>query len=814
MTGRTRIFVWIITALGAIQLISSIATWHWSHPKLFLLYLSVSAICSYLQVRTSYAALAISVNLPIILLSIVQLNLAEAVGVGCVAALAQSVWNPKERLRAPQILLSASILAAVITTANFAYQSLVPNWLHSDALRFLVASMALFFANTFPAAIGARLNQTERLGRVWRDSYFWLFPYYLVAAAIANILKAATTGISMEMALIVLPVLYIAYRYYSIQKSLLEEQKKHAGNMAALHLRAIESLALAVEAKDNLNTRGHLRRVQVFALGVGKNLGLNGDELEALNAGALLHDIGKLAVPEHILTKPGKLTPEEFAKMKVHPLVGAEIVEQVQFPYPVAPIVRAHHERWDGSGYPFGLRGEEIPLGARILAAVDCLDALTSNREYRQALPLHEGMQQIADEAGKNFDPKVVDVLKRCYTELDQIVRSNPDGRTALSSNRTVENGRAPGAGFDLLALSGLANSNKSSDFLSTISAAGREGKLLLELAQGLASTLDLNEIFDRLEDTLKPLLPFDSLAIFLWQGNALTVQYAGGENQRMFRSLQLPVGEGLIGWVALNRQAIVNGNPMAEPGFRCEPDKALRSGLVLPLEGTNGLVAVLALYRQTKDAFSRDDLRILMAAAPKVGAALENALKFREMERQAHSDPVTDLPDSYLLMKSLKSELVHAQRSGQSLALAVMKLSGVSSLGDQLAHQLLRSVSKSIKDSFRRCDYFARTGEDTFALILPGMVREDLRRKITRLSAIVTEAERQVCDKVLINLIVGEALYPDDADEPKLMMMIAERRLDQHSATHADSLLALSSQGLPAENEQTSQIEIRATFP
>jgi diguanylate cyclase (GGDEF)-like protein/putative nucleotidyltransferase with HDIG domain len=814
MTSRTRIFVWIITALGAVQLMSSIATWHSSHPKLFLLYLSLSAICSYFQVRTSLTALAISVNLPIILLGIVQLNLAEAVAVGCVAALAQNLWNPKERLRAPQILLSASTLAAVITTANFAYQSLVPNWLHSDALRFLVASIALFFANTFPAAIGARLNQTERLGRLWRDSYFWLVPYYLVAAAIANILKAATTGISMEMALIVLPVLYIAYRYYSIQKSLLEEQKKHAGNMAALHLRAIESLALAVEAKDNLNTRGHLRRVQVFALGVGKNLGLNGDELEALTAGALLHDIGKLAVPEHILTKPGKLTPEEFAKMKVHPLVGAEIVEQVQFPYPVAPIVRAHHERWDGSGYPFGLRGEEIPLGARILAAVDCLDALTSNREYRQALPLHEGMQQIADEAGKNFDPKVVEVLKRCYTELDQIVRANPDGRTALSSNRTVENGRAPGAGFDLLGLSALVNSNRSSDFLNTISAAGREGKLLLELAQGLASTLDLNEIFDRLEETVKPLLPFDSLAVFLWQGNALTVQYAGGENQRMFRSLQLPLGEGLIGWVALNRQAIVNGNPMAEPGFRCEPDKTLRSGLAVPLEGTNGLVGVLALYRQTKDAFSRDDLRILMAAAPKVGAALENALKFREMEKQAHSDPVTALPDSYLLMKSLRSELVQAQRSGQSLALAVMKLSGVFSLGDQLAHQLLQSVSKSIKDSFRRCDYFARTGEETFALILPGMVREDLRRKITSLSAIVTEAERQVCNKVITNLIVGEALYPDDADEPKLMMMIAERRMDQHSATHTDSLLALSSQDLLAENEQTSQIEIRTTFP
>src|SRR5580692_5654894 len=191
--------------------------------------------------------------------------------------------------------------------------------------------------------------------------------------------------------------MYLAYRYYLGPKAEWTVRAKHADDVAALHLRAIEGLALAVEAKDNLNTRGHLRRVQVFALGVGKNLGLNGDELEALTAGALLHDIGKLAVPEHILTKPGKLTPEEFAKMKVHPLVGAEIVEQVQFPYPVAPIVRAHHEKWDGSGYPLGLKGEEIPLGARILTAVDCLDALTSDREYRKAMPLDEAMNRIAD---------------------------------------------------------------------------------------------------------------------------------------------------------------------------------------------------------------------------------------------------------------------------------------------------------------------------------------------------------------------------------------------------------------------------------
>src|ERR1019366_4935820 len=97
-------------------------------------------------------------------------------------------------------------------------------------------------------------------------------------------------------------------------------------------------------------------------------------------------DIGKLAVPEHIISKPGRLTPEEFKKMQIHPVVGAEILATVDFPYPVVPIVRAHHERWDGSGYPHGLKGEQIPMGARILAAVDCLDALASDRQYRRAL--------------------------------------------------------------------------------------------------------------------------------------------------------------------------------------------------------------------------------------------------------------------------------------------------------------------------------------------------------------------------------------------------------------------------------------------
>ena len=190
-----------------------------------------------------------------------------------------------------------------------------------------------------------------------------------------------------------------------------------------LHLRTIEALALAIEAKDT-TTADHLQRVRVYATEIGKEIGLSQNELDALQAAALLHDIGKLAVPEHIISKPGRLTPEEFDKMKIHPLIGAEILEEVKFPYPVVPIVRAHHEKWDGSGYPFGLAGEEIPMGARILSVVDCLDALASDRQYRRALPLDQAMEIVNSEAGKSFDPVIVDILRRRYIELERLALS------------------------------------------------------------------------------------------------------------------------------------------------------------------------------------------------------------------------------------------------------------------------------------------------------------------------------------------------------------------------------------------------------
>jgi diguanylate cyclase (GGDEF)-like protein/putative nucleotidyltransferase with HDIG domain len=784
----------IMGSLGLLEFLSSLTAWSWPHPKAFLLYCCMAILCSCLQVRIPGAAkLPLSANVPVILLSILQLSLPEAVIVGASATLTQGLLNRKTRTRPLQLLLGTCIVASVIATAGFVYGSLLPNAIQSPTLRLVSASLALFFANTFPAALVSRNNKQQRLGQVWKDSYAWLIPYYLVSASIASAADAAATGgISLQTIVFVLPGIYLAYRYYRVEKSNLKTREKTAENMAALHLRAIEGLALAVEAKDSLNTRGHLRRVRVYALGIGQDLGLQGDELEALQAGALLHDIGKLAVPEYILTKPGKLTPEEFAKMKVHPIVGAEIVEQVQFPYPVAPIVRAHHEKWDGSGYPFGLKGEDIPLGARILTAVDYLDALASDREYRRALPLDEAMSRVEAESGKGLDPKVVEVLRKRYRELEQTARATENQGAVLSNYATVDRGSAPDAGLDLWALAGMS----TGDFVGSIEAAGREQQMLTALMQGLGSTLDLASILQRIDSALTPLIPRDAIAIFVARGETLALEYSAGPSKGML-SQEVPVGEGLVGWVAQNQKPIVNGNPTVEVGFQGDLETGLQSALAVPLKSSTGFTGVLAFYRLAPDSFTAEHIRILTGVAPRIGDAIENSLKVKEIQARANLDAVTGLPTLSGMTKALEVELIRAKRQNQPFALIILDFIGLDAVKPPATNLDrnwgLCAVAHLLKDVCREYDHVARVGPDTFTLILPGMRPKAIGQKVEELVAIVSRTFPQAIETGTMRFQLGASFYPDDADTLKLLLAIAEGRKETEHSGSTRSLLALA---------------------
>src|SRR5256885_2366190 len=553
--------------------------------------------------------------------------------------------------------------------------------------------------------------------------------------------------------------------------------------MANLHLRTIEALALAIEAKDH-TTHEHLQRVRVYAIEVAKHLGVNGPELEALHAASLLHDIGKLAVPEHIISKPGRLSPEEFEKMKIHTLVGAEILERVRFPYPVVPIVRAHHEKWDGSGYPMGLKGAEIPLGARILSAVDYLDALASDRQYRRALPMREVMQKLALESGKSFDPKVVDVLLKRYENLERIVisKASEDLNAPLSTAIKIDRGLEPAAGFENSTATDYVG--RETTFLSSIAAARQEAQALFELSQDLGASLSLGETLSVFSVKLKPMVPYDAIAIYIKREEELVAEFVNGDNYRLLSSLRIPIGQGLSGWVAHNRQPIINGNPSVEPGYLNDPSKfsTLRSALAVPLEGVAGVIGVLALYLAERDAFTSDHLRILLAISSKMGLAIENALKYQQAENSATTDYLTGLPNARSLFMQLDRELARCKRDNTSLTVMVSDMDGFKQINDRFGHlegnRVLRLFAHSLKETSREYDYVARMGGDEFVVIAHGLTPEASARKAEQMRELVHQVGIEVCGEDILSLSVGKSVYPEDGLDAEKILTEADRRM------------------------------------
>ena len=613
----------------------ALAFLHWqsNDPVKFVCYLLTALLASSLKVTLPGLDATLSVNFLFTLLGILELGMPQTLLIVLASTVGQAYVGRKNRVKLVQFIFNWAQLTVSATVAYGAYELVVSRILHGPGpLALLVAAITNFGCNSAAMSTIIGLTEEKTIRKVWNESYLWTFPYYMVGAAAAGLIHFLNGHIGWQSSLLVLPPIYLMHRSYRLYLGKLEAEKRHVEEVSNLHLRTIETLALAIEAKDQ-TTGEHLQRVRVYAMELAKELGLNDDETEALRAASVLHDIGKLAVPEHIISKPGKLTPEEFEKMKIHPTVGAEILEQVDFPYPVAPIVRAHHEKWDGSGYPNGLAGEAIPIGARILSAVDCLDALASDRQYRKALPLHEAMAKVAADAGKSFDPRVVAILQRRYIELEKLANEQPQhAPPKLSTEIKVERGSAPDAGFARSAGSRAGSPGVSKNSAALTSSAQAQGRQMLDLVRQAQAGLSAEDLFSLLAVRLKHLVPHDAMAVYCPRNDVLAAEFVSGDNFRLFASLKIPLGEGLSGWVAENHKAILNGNPSVEPGYLNDPTKysTLRSALAVPVEGAAGVAAVLALYRAAQDSFTSDDQHAVESLVAGLGIVVEKAGKMK----------------------------------------------------------------------------------------------------------------------------------------------------------------------------------------
>jgi diguanylate cyclase (GGDEF)-like protein/putative nucleotidyltransferase with HDIG domain len=780
----------VVCLCGCAVLAYSAHTFHLDHGIKFVLYLLMCVFASRFKVRLPGIDGSISVNFLFILLGIVELNFSQTVAIGCVATLAQIFrrWGYWPKFK--QVAFNVCNAANAIFVSYFFYQyGQAVSGGNYSLFVLILAACIYFLGNTLPVACIICFTEHKKFRGVWKDCFFWYFPYYLVGALISGLVSWANGKFGWQTSLLALPAMFVIYRSFRMYLAKLANEKQHSEAMAGLHLRTIEALAMAIEAKDQ-TTHDHLQRVRVYAIELAKLLVLPFEEVEALRAAALLHDIGKLAVPEHIISKPGRLTPEEFEKMKIHPVVGAEILERVQFPYPVVPIVRSHHEKWDGSGYPAGLKGKEIPVGARILAVVDTLDALASDRQYRKALPLDEAMQRVVEESGKAFDPEIVALLKNHFVDLEEIVRSQSGSveRQKLSTDLKIERGLAPAAGFERRRASEPPG---STTFLASIAAARHEAQTLFELSHELGNSLSLDETLSVLAVRLKRLVPFDSVATYIVRGDELVPEHVSGDNIRLFDSLRIPMGQGLSGWVAQNRKSIVNGNPSVEPGYVDDPGRfnTLLSAISVPLEGLHGVVGVMTLYHSDPDAYTSDHLRILMAISSKVALSVENALAFRVAESSATTDFLTELPNARSLFLHLDKEIARSRRSSNAVTVMVCDLNGFKQINDRFGHlegnRILKLFARSLQGSCREYDYVARMGGDEFVIIAPGLSMSAAVARGICLSEMATAAGREVCGEDLLSLSMGVAIFPQDGADAEKLLAEADRRMYSEKQEH-----------------------------
>jgi diguanylate cyclase (GGDEF)-like protein/putative nucleotidyltransferase with HDIG domain len=610
--------------------------------------------------------------------------------------------------------------------------------------------------------------------------------------------REASPLAACSLALILL--LYLPSRY----KRLLDEVRadgaerlRMAREAAELHLRAVESLAIAIDAKDQ-TTHGHVRRTQTYALELGKLLNVSAAELEALKAGALLHDVGNLAVPEYILNKPGRLSAGEFEKMKIHATVGGDIVKRVGFPYPVEDVVRFHHERWDGTGYPSGLKGERIPLVARIISAVDFYDSTRCERPYRAGMPRDESLALLRRMAGQSFDPVVVEMFVKHVDEFDALL-SHVDLCEQVRSEEVVNAELAAAAvSSDSRAEPSANTSGEWSAGFRSIARAQREVAALHEITQVIGSTLSLQDTVALVAERLRVIVPFDACVIYALEdrtGQAEPV-YAAGEWSEFFSARAVAAGEGITGWVIANARAMSNTPPEVETASApAEVAAQVRDCISAPLVREEGSFGAITLFSKQAGAYAAEHLRLLESVCLHTSGALSNALMHERTRASALTDQLTGLPNERALHLMLEHRLAECRRyEGEVVSVLSIDVDDFRAVNEQFGHgvgdRLLAALTSVVKSQLRQMDMLARFAGDEFLAVMPGASGQVAANVAERVRAAVESQSFNVKTgrDIQLRLSVGVGSYPADGETADELIPAAARdmRRDKHARQHA----------------------------
>jgi putative nucleotidyltransferase with HDIG domain len=469
-----------------------------------------------------------------------------------------------------------------------------------------------FLVNTGLLAVAIGIDSTTSPLVLWRRHFIALAPGYAASASLALLLVLALQTVHFAAFALLAPLLLVFYYTHRSSFGRVEDARGHFEKLNTLYLSTVETLATAIDAKDEV-THGHIRRVQQGAMGLARELGVKDDEtLKAIEAAALLHDTGKIAIPEHILNKPGKLTPAEYEKMKLHAPIGAEILSAIDFPYPVVPIVRHHHENWDGTGYPDRISGTDIPIGARILSVVDCFDALTSDRPYRRRMTDEDALAILRERRGTMYDPLVVDVFSASYKRFMPVETEAAHPAAKAVGGARESTPAPPPAPAE-------AESNGGDTSM-------QEVLTISSLARAVAGNASIADVGALAWMALRSVLPATAMAIFVEDEDqdVLVVGYAAGAHVSLLRQVKKARGAGIAGWAAVNRRGILNADAALDLGLSAQSlEPPLRCAVTVPLTSDGRVVGVLSCYGTSTPGFTEDHLRLLELLAASLGSAI-----------------------------------------------------------------------------------------------------------------------------------------------------------------------------------------------
>lgn len=647
-----------------------------------------------------------------------------------------------------------------------------------DILLPIVALTITFFLfNSFSTATAISLATGQNVVRFWSRNYLSLSVEFSVSAVSAGTI-VSLYSVNPWVPLAAAPLIGVVWGWNKLNKAKAMEAEKHLKEQEQLYFRTVESLALAVDAKDQ-TTYGHIRRVRAYAMGLARLCGIRDpNELLAVETGSLLHDIGKLAIDDYILNKPGRLTKQEFEKMKIHSEAGDEILKQVQFPFPVATYVRSHHERWDGLGYPDGLRGEQIPLGARILAIADAFDAIRSARPYKLSFGLSDSIELLRSQAGTLYDPKLVNIFEQHIHQLEAAAQESARNIPELSFRKYFEQ------------LESRVPLRNPAVHLSPVSPSVTEGLIqLAEFCSSLAQCLELHEVMPILTRRIEQIVPFTTCILFLENGDG-TIRAAcvRGKFSELLTGIRTGLGKGISGWVAAYGKPMMN----TVPGFDFQELQeaslnSLNDVLAVPMIFEEACVGTISLYAEPPLSFKQPDLELLQNVAGHIAPLIASARN--KKERVGKFDLVDPVCQTYKMayLSVAGPQLIEtAQRDHSELSLLLLEVTNfpqiLSLYGAAVSDVTLKRLADTLRSELRQIDVLVRYGYRGFIALLPGMRGDQAARYGQRLIQQLrkSNAGSGIGQGVPVSCRASVSSFPSDGTTAYELLESAHRALGQ----------------------------------